>query len=172
MNGVIGPLIMPENKEICSIEHPDDDQFFNNLEEFLRSNVITFEMRVSCLGIENIRLHSDSLDGELISELLEFLRKTGESPKIIHFPVKDGIMLTWDSWSQVQYAILASIKEIRKKEFQQIKEWYNNYGIPFIKETMNETPDIWKGIKQEIEKRALLLDETEWLSYVKNNGPW
>lgn len=103
---------MPENKEFCSIEHPDDFQFFDNLEKYLRSNEITFEMRVSSFGIENIRLHSDSLDGELISELLEFLRKTGESPKIIHFPIIDGITETYSSWSQVQNKILAAIKEI------------------------------------------------------------
>ena len=112
MNGVIGDidLIIPENKEICSIEHPNDFQFFDNLEEFLRSNEITFEMRVLCFGTDIIRLYSDSLNGELISELLEFLRKTGESPKIIHFPITDGIMETYGSWSQVQNKIQASIE--------------------------------------------------------------
>ena len=114
MNGVIGDidLIIPENKEICSIEHPVDFQFFDNLEEFLRNKEITFEMRVSHGMTENIRLHSESLDGDLISELLEFLRKTEESPKIIHFPVYDGIMETYSSWSQVQNEIQVSIKKI------------------------------------------------------------
>jgi hypothetical protein len=101
---------MTEDKEICLIDHPDDYQFFDNLEEFLRSNEITFDMRVSSFGIENIRLHSNFLDEQLISELLEFLRKTGECPKIIHFPVAEGIYITSGSWSQVHHNILAHIK--------------------------------------------------------------
>lgn len=107
--------IMPENKEeICRIAHPDDFQFFENLEEFLRSNELTFEIRVSCFGTDEIKLYSNDLDGELISELMEFLRKTGENPKIIHFPIQDDIWITYDSWSQVHKIILDFIKRYKK----------------------------------------------------------
>ena len=121
-------MIMPENKEeICRIVHPDDFQFFDNLEEFLRSNELTFEMRISCIGTDEIKLHSNDLDGELISDLMEFLRKTGESPKIIHFPIQDDIWITYDSWNQVHKIILDFIKI--KNKSHQIREWYGNHGI-------------------------------------------
>ncbi len=100
--------VMGENNIIiCSIQHPEGNNFLSKLSDFMQENEYSFFQRYRCHNLEKIYLLAENLTKASMEKVMNFIEKEQESARIIHFPHLDDSWITLGSWEKVHEFVSA-----------------------------------------------------------------